>query len=200
MDDFSLIKRFLSAAVLIVGLASEARADTLWTWSYASESGTFVTDGDPPCGEPAPAGTYSILDFSVTASAFPGNVGSLSGGEFSQNQPVQGFVWDGVEPIQWFRSSGTFTNGSNFLRVGINLRYLFAVDFYGIDDLADPGVFLVSSDSVDMQSVVEACPTPTPTPRPGKVTLCHKGRNTIEVGEVSLRAHLSHGDTLGTCE
>jgi hypothetical protein len=200
MDTFSLVKRSFSAAVLVVWLASEARADTLWTWSYASESGTFLTDGDPPCGESAPAGTYSILDFSVTASTFPGNVGSLSGGEFSQNQPVQGFVWDGVEPTQWFRSSGAFTNGSNFLRVGVNLRYLFAVDFYGIDDLADPGVFLVSSDAIDMQSVVEPCPTPTPTPRPGKVTICHKEKNTLEVGEASLPAHLSHGDTLGSCE
>ena len=199
----SLFERFLAvlSATALIAVAGRARADTLWTWSYASEAGTFVTDGDQPCGQSAPAGTYSILDFSVTESAFPGNVGSLSGGEYSQNQPVQGFVWDGAQPTQWFRSSGVFTNGSNFLRVGVNLRYLFAVAVYGIDDIAnDPGVFLVFSDSVEMESVIEPCPTPTPSPRPGKVTLCHKGRTTIEVGDASLPAHLAHGDTLGGCE
>jgi hypothetical protein len=198
------LERFVSivsATVLIACLACETRADTLWNWSYGSEAGTFVADGDVPCGEAAPAGTYSILDFSVTDSMFPGNVGSLSGGQYSQNQPVQGFVWNGVEPTQWFRASGMFTNGSNFLRVGTGLRYLFAVGFYGVDDIINnPGEFLVFSDLIVMEPVVEPCPTPTPTPRPGKLTLCHKGQNTIEVGAPSLSAHLSHGDTLGPCE
>lgn len=199
-----LLERFISivsATVFIACLACETRADISWNWSYGSEAGTFVTDGDVPCGEAAPAGTYSVLDFSVTDSMFPGNVGSLSGGEYSQNQPVQGFVWDGVAPTQWFRASGTFTNGSNFLRVGTGLRYLFAVAVYGVDDIINnPGEFLVFSDSIVMEPIVELCPTPTPTPRPGKLTLCHKGRNTIQVGVPSLPAHLSHGDTLGPCE
>ncbi len=33
-----------------------------------------------------------------------------------------------------------------------------------------------------------------------KVTICHKGRNTITVAEPALRAHLAHGDTMGPCE
>jgi len=32
-----------------------------------------------------------------------------------------------------------------------------------------------------------------------KVTICHKG-NTIRVGRPAVRAHLDHGDTIGTCE
>ena len=32
-----------------------------------------------------------------------------------------------------------------------------------------------------------------------KVTLCHKGKNTITVGVTSVEAHLSHGDTIGSC-
>jgi hypothetical protein len=200
MHKGSLFQGFLSMFTATVLLASAARGDVLWNWAYASEAGTFLTDGDPPCDQSAPPGRYSILDFAVTESAFPGNVGSLSGGEFSQNQPVQGFIWDGVEPTQWFRSSGLFTNGSNFLRVGVNLRYLFAVDSYGFDELSNPGVFLVFSDTIAMEPVVEPCPTPTPTPRAGKVTLCHKMRNTIEIGAPSLPAHLAHGDTLGPCQ
>jgi len=32
-----------------------------------------------------------------------------------------------------------------------------------------------------------------------KVTLCHKGKKTITVGSPAARAHLRHGDTLGSC-
>jgi VCBS repeat-containing protein len=32
-----------------------------------------------------------------------------------------------------------------------------------------------------------------------KVTLCHKGKNTITVGAAAVAAHLAHGDTLGSC-
>jgi cytoskeletal protein RodZ len=32
-----------------------------------------------------------------------------------------------------------------------------------------------------------------------KVTLCHKGKNTIRVGIPAKDAHLRHGDSLGTC-
>ena len=34
----------------------------------------------------------------------------------------------------------------------------------------------------------------------GKVTLCHKGKNTITVGAAAVPAHLRHGDTLGPCQ
>ena len=32
-----------------------------------------------------------------------------------------------------------------------------------------------------------------------KVTLCHKGKETISVGAPAVPAHLAHGDTLGAC-
>src|SRR5829696_2491309 len=32
-----------------------------------------------------------------------------------------------------------------------------------------------------------------------KVTLCHKGKNTITVGAPAVAAHKRHGDTVGTC-
>lgn len=33
----------------------------------------------------------------------------------------------------------------------------------------------------------------------GKVTLCHKGKQTIHVAPSAVAAHLAHGDTLGPC-
>lgn len=32
-----------------------------------------------------------------------------------------------------------------------------------------------------------------------KVTICHKGKNTITVGKAAVPAHLRHGDALGSC-
>lgn len=32
-----------------------------------------------------------------------------------------------------------------------------------------------------------------------KVTICHKGKNTITVSEHALKAHLAHGDMVGPC-
>ena len=32
-----------------------------------------------------------------------------------------------------------------------------------------------------------------------KVTICHKGKNTLELPEPAVKAHLNHGDTLGPC-
>lgn len=33
-----------------------------------------------------------------------------------------------------------------------------------------------------------------------KVTICHKGRNTITISESAQQAHLAHGDTIGACQ
>ncbi len=32
-----------------------------------------------------------------------------------------------------------------------------------------------------------------------KVYVCHKGKQTIRVDDEAVRAHLNHGDDLGTC-
>jgi len=33
-----------------------------------------------------------------------------------------------------------------------------------------------------------------------KVTICHKGKNTLTIDESALPAHLAHGDTMGPCQ
>jgi hypothetical protein len=34
---------------------------------------------------------------------------------------------------------------------------------------------------------------------PGKVAICHKGK-TIYVNEAAVKAHVKHGDYMGTCQ
>ncbi len=53
-------------------------------------------------------------------------------------------------------------------------------------------------------------PVPTATPLESedtekekpqkKVTICHKGKNTLLIAESALQAHLDHGDTIGACQ
>lgn len=113
--------------------ASPVSADITWFWSFATEFGTFVTDGSHEGPGDPPAGTYTIVDFTVTDSIDPRNLGSLAGGLFFETQPTQGFVWDGAIDTQWFRSSGTFTNGSNFFTADQLRRYVFFPGTYRLD-------------------------------------------------------------------
>ncbi len=41
--------------------------------------------------------------------------------------------------------------------------------------------------------------TTTVPPSENRVTLCHKGRDTIVVNASAVPAHLAHGDTVGPC-
>lgn len=104
--------------VLIVS-ADQGQAAIVWNWSFEGEAGQFVTDGTTPM-----AGSYTMLDFSVTASAVGGTLGSLSGGEygtnaFSTDEPFS-FVWDGSQVTQW-------------LHTGLN-----TFDWWAFDETADP--------------------------------------------------------------
>jgi hypothetical protein len=42
--------------------------------------------------------------------------------------------------------------------------------------------------------------TPTITPPPGKITVCHKGKNTLSIDGSAVPAHLAHGDSIGACD
>ena len=57
---------------------------------------------------------------------------------------------------------------------------------------------LVTSVYSDPAGKAPKTPKPEPAPKEHKVIICHKG-HTIEVGEPALRAHLEHGDTIGSC-
>lgn len=42
-------------------------------------------------------------------------------------------------------------------------------------------------------------PTTPPNDGNGKVTICHKNKNTLSISQSAVPAHLGHGDTLGAC-
>ena len=33
-----------------------------------------------------------------------------------------------------------------------------------------------------------------------KITICHKGKNTLTVAEPAVAAHIAHGDAMGACQ
>ena len=102
--------------LLVLACAAGAQAGIQWTWVNAgtgTEQGTLVTDGEL-VGGLAPAGSYTVVDFSVTATAYALPLGSCSGGEFAIGQPEIGFDWDGSAPTVFWRSNGSYTNGFAF--------------------------------------------------------------------------------------
>jgi hypothetical protein len=102
-----LNKNLLLALALVA--ATPASAAITWSWSFAGEAGTFVTDGELVAGVAAP-GTYNLTDFSATASTVGATLGSLSGGQynasgFSTNLPYA-FSWNGSAVTFWDSAGG----------------------------------------------------------------------------------------------
>jgi len=128
--------RLLSTLAFLSLLGGTSVADIQWDWAFATEAGYFITDGDL-VGGAAPPATYNLIDFGVTQSVDPGAIGTMSSGFYSEgNQPGTGFVWDGTSDTMWFRSNGTWTNGTNLYKTPAytDLQYLFEVNYYKLRD------------------------------------------------------------------
>jgi len=132
----------LAATLITIGsLAGGANAAILWQWSFLGEAGTLLTDGTL-VGSSAEAGTYNVIDFSITQTATTIPLGSISGGQWNEgSQPGTGFVWDGSIDTEWFRDGGNFTNGAGYFpetvifpTVGFE-RIAFSPGNYTIDNL-----------------------------------------------------------------
>jgi len=134
-----------------------AAANINWVWVNAgtgTEQGTFLTDGDL-VGYDAPAGNYSVLDFSVTASAHGAPIGSVSGGEYYIGSPDVGFQWDGSAPTQFWRSNGAYTNGFAFWVTGgsppdLPDYILFDIGYFSVENDEFGDVFLYEFMTVQM--------------------------------------------------
>jgi hypothetical protein len=150
----------LVAAFVLTISASAQAASITWSWSNAgtgTERGTFITSGDL-VGASAPAGTYVVRDFSVTASGVGLPLGAVSDGTYTIVQPLVGFVWDGAAPTQFFRSSGGFTNGFGFDRTGpggspFTSDIIFAVGFFDVE--SDGGSLLLETQTVNLDPIPE---------------------------------------------
>lgn len=132
-----MLKRLLLSCAAGALFASSSVADIQWSWAFGSEAGYFITDGNL-VGGVAPPAQYNVLDFAVTQSFDPGNIGSISGGELDEgSQPGTGFTWDGSADTEWFRAGGFYTNGANYYSNVTIQRYLFFPGFYVVFDSND---------------------------------------------------------------
>jgi hypothetical protein len=95
----------ISAGLLAALVALPANADIIWNWSFAGESGTFLTDGTT-VGEVATPGTYLFKDFTVGLSATGEPVGTVTSGQyvasgFFDTSTPYSFVWNGSAVTEW---------------------------------------------------------------------------------------------------
>jgi hypothetical protein len=95
----------ISAGLLGTLIALPANADILWNWSFAGESGTFLTNGTA-VGQVATPGTYLFKDFTAGLSAVGEPVGSVTGGQyvasgFFDTSTPYSFVWSGSAVTEW---------------------------------------------------------------------------------------------------
>jgi hypothetical protein len=138
-------------------ISTNALANTAWDWSFAGESGQFITDGDGllEAGQPA-AGTYLLQDFIVTSSSAGAALGS-SGDTLSSflgdyavvhpyAPPPYSFLWDGSQVTAWLNSradSGDFWFISD--TADTRYSYVFGADAEGLFDTSQATYVIVDS-------------------------------------------------------
>lgn len=149
---------FAAWAVWMGAVPCRCSAELIWDWSFGgTEVGTFTTNGS--LVDAGSSFNFGITNFTVTSST----VSSLAGRPYQEFQPPQGFLWNGVAATQFYRSNGTWTNGSNFYvsDPGSNLYgFLFYADVNGSQaSLSDPAEATVVS-----FSPVTLVPTAVPEP------------------------------------
>lgn len=135
--------------------SSASRANVIWSWSFSTESGTFITDGT--FADTGANYTFTILHFSVTSSGYPGMVGATY---TDGTQPTVGFKWDGAAPTQFFRSSGAYTNGADLYNTSNNWFYGLTPGTSFLDDETETDV---TSGSLTIAPLANAGVTAIPT-------------------------------------
>lgn len=134
--------------------SSALHANVTWSWSFSTEAGTFVTDGT--LADTGGSYTFHILSFNVTSSAYPVMVGAT----YIDLDPVSGFLWNGSTATQFFRSSGSATNGSDLENPSNGWFYVL---FPGTSLLDNASEISVSSGTLTISPLANAGVTSIPT-------------------------------------
>ncbi|MHC4066586.1 MAG: PKD domain-containing protein [Planctomycetota bacterium] len=121
-----------------------------------------------------------VADANGPYSAQLGDPITFDGSGSSDDGTIVAYAWDfgdgntgtGVSPTHTYGSAGTFT---------VTLT---------VTDDGTPALM----DSATATATITDVPPPD-----GKVTICHKGKNTLSIDAISVPDHLGHGDTLGAC-
>jgi hypothetical protein len=113
---------FISTFVLL--FTSSFSYALTWNWTFASESGTFITDGTS-----ALPGLYNVSDFSVTSSGSGASIGSWLGGQYnasgySTNTPYK-FDYNGSSVTKWYKDGANSFDWLVFDDLANNYYYFF---------------------------------------------------------------------------
>ena len=145
------------ALVLIAFFAVPANADVVWNWQFGTESGTFITSGT--FADTSAAGTFTISQFHVTGSAYPGAAGAHY--DLGSQLP-EGMIWDGSVATQFFRD--VYTNGANFYGSSTPPYRYVLIPAQGIIEDDDENILASAALTVTpVRDVVAAAPVAIPS-------------------------------------
>ena len=162
----------VAAALLLCALASSSQATT-WAWSFGTEHGTFVTTGTD-----STAGTYEVLDFSVTASGHGASLGSLSGGAYQANAydtsaPYR-FEWNGTAVTRWLHGGANLYDWNLYHDSTLPDRY-YAFGLDGLFFNVPTSAAYVSLTGITGQALESTPFTVTAIPEPANLALMLAG-------------------------
>lgn len=130
-----ILKKLIKNALLpclILASATHAHALT-WNWSFAGEEGQFETDGASHA-----AGTYTLSNFSVTASVLGNTIGSTLSGAYTMSGfstlPPYLMEWDGSSVTKWISSGVNSFDWWVFGEVASSGHYFFGWETTNINN------------------------------------------------------------------
>jgi hypothetical protein len=175
------MKKSMLVALLVAGISANSSAAITWDWSFNAERGQFITDGTTPV-----PGTYTLVDFVVTASGAVaasgsgGRLGSLSGGvyqtgprAFETDEPFS-FVWDGSRVTLWLHSGRNLFDWWAFADTFYtNQFYLFGWDAGNINNPFRAALWdsVIPDPDLNAPSVGDIRVVPSAVPEPGMAAL-----------------------------
>jgi hypothetical protein len=187
MNRYRKILTVLTPSLMLAfGMTAGAHANVTWDWSFAGQAGTFTTDGSAPAGTAA-AGSYNLLDFSVTTSTAGESVGSVSGGQYSETgfdtNPPYSFNWDGSNVVQWNQSGlNTFNWWAFNDNLSPDLYVFFAETPDNVNDPTNATVFNFNPGVFVASGTVNVAPaTAAPVPEPDTYALLFAGLGLLGV-------------------